>query len=104
MHVLCIQSILASIPPFDLGFVGIPSFVWIRDALTWFRQVAIAGGARAAVSSVLLLALKLPPSAAPDRLRGSPSRSAGEVKRERQASLVGLCKGSESEPRGTPRI
>ena len=54
MHLLCLQSMLASIMPCDLGLIGVPTFVWVRDVLTWMRNVAIMGGSRALLTGVLV--------------------------------------------------
>jgi len=56
MQLLCLQSMLASIVPCDLGLVGVPTFTWMRDSATWLRRVTFAGGARAVIAGALLLA------------------------------------------------
>ena len=53
MNLFCIQSLLASLMPFDLGFVGIPAFGWMRDVVMWMRGVSLVGGARAVVGTPL---------------------------------------------------
>ena len=58
MHFLCLQSVIGSIMPFDLGLVGIPTFVWLRDVLTWMRRVASVGGCRAVFTGVFLFAAR----------------------------------------------
>ena len=56
MNVLCLQSMLASILPLDLGLVGPPAFAWTRDAIIWMRRLSLAGGARAVVAGAIVFA------------------------------------------------
>ncbi len=82
MNVLCLQSMLASIMPLDLGLVGTPAFAWTRDALIWMRRVSLAGGARAVVAGAVLV---LTP------IRFQPSAKRARVFAALAAALVGAA-------------
>lgn len=57
-HVLGLGMLLGSVLPLDLGILRVPGFGWARDVSDPLRRLALAGFALAAVSGLLLFAVR----------------------------------------------